>query len=206
MKAEQGNSNYEPVKEGQHIAYCFGVIGLGRQKVQYKDQVKVQPKARLMFVLPDEKDEKGEPRIIGKTYTLSLDDRATLFKDLKGWRAKGMSDAERKIYDLDDRLGKPATITVIHKEGDKGTYSVIEAISPVPDFVIKNGGLPDNPMSLVSYDITQGKNTTFNKLPKRIQDAILASEELNGAAPAPAQSQPAAAPTSPAPTADNVPY
>ena len=87
VSASSSGQKSDPVPAGTHHAVCYGVVAVGTQPSQ---QYTPRPKVVVAFEIPGERIEiKGKdlPRGISKRYTLSLNEKASLRKDLQSWRA-----------------------------------------------------------------------------------------------------------------------
>lgn len=174
MATDTGGSDFTPVPQGTHIAVCDQVIDLGKQLIKsamYGESVKHQ--VYIRWQIPEERatwevdgEKKEGPVVIGKTYTVSLGDKATLRKDLQAWRGKPFTPDELKGFDISKLLGVPATITVTHTEKDGKTYSNIASVGGIP----KGMPRPVPEGELLIYD--DDNLDTFEKLSKRMQERI----------------------------------
>lgn len=128
-------TSFTPVDAGSHVARCYSMIHIGHVTENYMGEEKVMNKVRLTWELPNERKEfkpgEGEkPFSVSKEYTLSMHEKATLRKDLEGWRGKSFTDLEAKKFDITNLLGKPCLISVIHKTSKEGRlYAQISSIS-----------------------------------------------------------------------------
>ena len=69
--------------------------------------------------------------MLSNKYTLSLDDRSNLHRDLVAWRGKPYSDEDiKKGVDLEILYGINCLLNIIHKETPTGTYANIASIMP----------------------------------------------------------------------------
>lgn len=139
-----------PVSEGAHIAICISVIDLGLQTVQWQGTIKELRKVMLTWEIPDETiqvDGEERPRVISKEYTLSLGDKAKLREHLEAWRGKKFSDDELDGFDLQNILGKPCLLQVLHNE--RG-YANISAVMSVP----KGTSVTPTGTELTYFDLT----------------------------------------------------
>jgi len=129
LTVSSGESDYEVVPAGQHLAVCYRLIDAGTREEQYKDN---PPKKRhVLFVyweLPEVKMGDGRPFTISKKYTLTLNENGTLFKDLKTWRGKSFTQEELKGFDLLNILGVSAQLEVEHS--DEGKARVVSVFKP----------------------------------------------------------------------------
>jgi hypothetical protein len=176
--------DFKRVPPGTHIAVCRLIVDLGMQPGR---GIYPQPKHEIYvgFEIPGErvsynkdgKDVEG-PMSIGRTYTLSMSEKANLRKDLQAWRGKNFTDEEAETFDIESVAGKACMLTVVEKVSGEKTYSNIVGVSGLPK------GVPtpkaENPVIVYTEDDTR----SFDKLPKWLQ------EKVNGQlAAAPSQSR-----------------
>jgi len=140
-------STFKPVPEGTHLARCYRIVDLGTQESTYLGQVKNQRKVMIQFEVHGDDENgfalitrAGEPMSISKNYTLSIGEKSRLRQDLASWRGKAFTPEELKGFELKNLLGVWGMISVIKKPGSDGKeYTNINAITPVPAVVKKNG-------------------------------------------------------------------
>jgi len=74
----------------------------------------------------------GKPYLVDRRYTLSLDERSTLRKDLEAWRGKAFTLAEAAGFDLERLIGVPCGLLVVHKQGRDGdrVFANIQSVLP----------------------------------------------------------------------------
>ena len=176
----KGNNNegFELIEAGVHLGLCYGVIDLGTQKVTFQNEIKLQRKVRILFELPNLKKEfkagEGEkPFSISKEYTLSLDAKANLYKDLVSWRGKQFTEEELEGFDISKLLGKPCQIQIIHKQGKNGDYAAIQSITPI----MKGTDYPKQTVNAqVEFSVDEFSKSKFESLPeylrKKIEESI----------------------------------
>lgn len=171
-----GGGDFTPVPQGTHFAICDQVVDLGKQAIKsqmYGDSVKHQvyirwqiPAERYEYEFEGEKREG--PSTIGKTYTVSLGEKANLRKDLQAWRGKPFTPDELRGFDIAKLLGVPATITVTHSEKDGRTYANIASVGGIPKGMPK----PEMEGDPLLYD---SENLgAFEKLSKKMQERVSA--------------------------------
>jgi hypothetical protein len=205
VASSSGGSNYEPVPAGTYIARCFSMVHIGTVMESYQGESKLQNKVRLSWELPLElkvfKEENGEqPYTLGKEFTLSLNEKATLRKFLESWRGKAFTEDEAKSFDITVLLGKPCMLNVIHKVSQKNGKSYAEIASVAP--MMKGMNCPDmiTPPFLFGYDPFD--EALFNQLPEYLRDKVKTSLEYLQAVQ-PSHTQVAAAPEQ---TEDDLPF
>src|SRR5271169_7224041 len=91
--------------EGTHQVVIESVTNLGLITSTYNGETKTQPKIRIRFV-----DADGVSAI--KRYTLSLHEKATLYKDLKTLLGRDPGES----FDVETLVGKQAQIIITHTE------------------------------------------------------------------------------------------
>lgn len=178
--AKNSATQRELIPAGTHLARCYQMIEIGTVKEIILGQEKILTKVRVGWELPEERrifiQEKGEqPFVISKEYTLSMNEKANLRKDLESWRGKGFSEDEAKAFDITKLLGVPCLLNIIHKEAKNGnTYDNIAGIMPVP----KTMKCPaqENKTFVLSYDSFD--MVAFDSLPDFIKDKMRSSFEF----------------------------
>lgn len=140
-----GGGDFSPVSQGTHIAICNMVVDLGKQRKEWQGQERIRPEIFVRWELPNERlewtdkegNEKEGPRVIGKTYTLALNERANLRRDLEGWRGRAFTAEELKAFDVSKLLGVPCMITVTHSEKQGRVYADVTGVAGIPKGMTK---------------------------------------------------------------------
>jgi hypothetical protein len=176
--ANGGNDtpSYPTVSVGVHKARCVRVIDLGTQQNDYQGQISWKRQVMLIWEVPSETDNKGEPLTISKFYTLSLNEKANLANDLVSWRGRPFTETEKKAFDISKVAGKPCSINVILNQKGKPKVSTVMPIG-------KNDDIAQQFHPSVVFNITdfqEKKMEVFNQLPEGIRNIILKSKELEG--------------------------
>lgn len=114
-------ASYPVIEPGTYVARCVGLVDLGLQHNDFtgKDRHEVS----ITWELPTERieqDGEDKPRWVSKRYTLSLNEKATLRKDLDAWRGRAFTPEELKGFDLKRIVGTPCMLTIVNKEGNNG--------------------------------------------------------------------------------------
>ena len=167
--AKSGGS-FEPVSEGVHIANCISIIDLGDQYSEKYD--KTQRKVLLTWEVTDETieiDGEEKPRVISNEYTLSLSEKANLRTHLEAWRGKNFTQEELDGFDLQNVLGKPCQLSIVHNERNGSVYANIKSIMSIPK------GMPTPPVvsELTYFALDDAASLSLiDKLPQWIQDKI----------------------------------
>jgi len=130
----------DPIPADTYISRCIGVFDLGMQHNVTYD--KMEHKAVFQFEIPEvrmeyEKDgvQVNNPRVVSKTFTLSLHKKANLYKALVAWRGKEFTPEELDRFDVFNVLGQPCMLQIINVQGKSTNadrvYSNIEQIGKV---------------------------------------------------------------------------
>lgn len=166
----------DPIPKGLHQVVLFGVIDIGTQPSRNPAHPDKR-KAIFLFELPHETkvfDGKEERRVISRSLSLSMSEKATLFKFLSGW----LGEKPKTGFDLRSLIGKNGQANVVHSpsKSDPNTIyanldSVValakgmQAVAPSREtitFTIPPGG----PIDIPSY------------MPEWIADKIRESAEF----------------------------
>ena len=176
--ANGGNDtpSYPTVSVGVHKARCVRVIDLGTQQNDYQGQISWKRQVMLIWEVPSETDNKGEPLTISKFYTLSLNEKANLANDLVSWRGRPFTETEKKAFDISKVAGKPCSINVILNQKGKPKVSTVMPIGKNDE--IAQQFHPNMVFSIT--DFQEKKMEVFNQLPEGIRNIILKSKELEG--------------------------
>lgn len=128
-------SSIAPIEPGTYAAVCTAIIDLGEHYNKTYDNY--SRKALFQWEIPDEQieiDGEMKPRVISETYTASLGEKANLRKMLESWRGLQFTADELAGFDLENVLGVPCMINVIHTENPNTgkTYAKIAAVTRLP--------------------------------------------------------------------------
>lgn len=200
MIVSDSGGSFTPCPAGSHIAICIGYVDLGTQNETFEGKQKTQRKLRIMWELCEERTADGKLFTTGKTYTNNLGDKASLRKHLESWRSRPFTPDELKGFNLDNIVGKPCLLTIVHKpKQDGGISDSIGGISPLH----RSMPVPKQVNPTTIFVIDQFDHAKFDKLPVWLQAKILLSPEgtskragfpVPGAAPTSANRHPNAAP------------
>ena len=182
MAKASGGGSVAPVEAGTHPAVCVALIDIGDQyNERYKKSAR---KLIIQFEITDETiDIDGKPvnRTMSQTYTMSLNERSALYRDLISWRGKPFTDAELAGFDLHAILGVPCLLTITHTERDGSTYANISSISKAMKGMTITRTLP-----LFTFDLDVDPLEKMDDLPewivKKIQQSESYKERLAGSA------------------------
>jgi len=128
-----GNVNIEKLEDGVYTAVSSMIIDLGMQKNSLDNNVR--RKFLMVWNIVDEYIEiNGEklPRVISKEYTLSLNEKSNLRKDLQAWRGKPFTDEELQGFDMKNVLNKACQLQIITIEKNGKNYTNIASIMGLP--------------------------------------------------------------------------
>lgn len=129
-------------------------------------------KVVLMWELSEtikEGEYAGKRFTVSKTYTASLNDKATLCQHLEGWRGRPFTAEEKRGFELDNIIGKPCMLNIVPKaraNGEMGTavaavMPLIKGVEPmvpelprdfVPKWVAKILAAPQEPKTDTTDD------------------------------------------------------
>jgi hypothetical protein len=167
----------ELLPAGNHVAVCYEMVHVGTYVKNILGDLKTINEVRLTWEVGDEMrefDGVSKPMVISKDYTLSMNPKANLRKDLDSWRGKAFTDEEATAFDITKLIGVPCMVNVIHNAASNGnTYANISGITPLHKSMAKPK--QHNPSSELSYSAWDQEK--FDKLPSFIRDKMVQSEE-----------------------------
>lgn len=170
----KASSDFKPVPAGTHAAVCTMVVDMGVQpggkfKPKHQIYLRWEIPAEVVEWTDAEGNKKSGPAVIGRTYTLSLSEKANLRADLESWRGRLFSEAELAGFDVADVLGKPCVLGITHKQGADGkTYANVATVSGL----MKGLAKPVATGKLLKYDIDNHDPAVFDQLPGWLQTKI----------------------------------
>lgn len=175
LTVSSGGSGIQPIEPGTYPAVCYGLIDLGEQ---YSEAyAKWSRKVLILWELPGEIFDRGtgEPssRVISQKYTMSLNERAALRRDLSAWRGRDFTKEEEKAFDLRTIVGAPCLLSVIHREYNGSTYANISAIMKLPKGM--EVGKPS--MEQIVFDLDNDDLDIVEDMPEWIQRQIKDSKQ-----------------------------
>ena len=130
-------ADFEKHPEGSHLMVCVDVINLGtkvQEDLQGKNPPRLVPRVALVFASGERDSTSGELLTVQTEFTVSMHEKSNLRPFLAAWRGKSYTDPEALAgAPLEKLAGKPAFVTVEHKQSKQGrTFANIAAISPLP--------------------------------------------------------------------------
>ena len=126
LKISAENTDFEVLEAGEHIGVCYKIIDAGTREETWKDN---PPKKRksifVTWEVPSQPLADGRPFSISKKYTASLNENATLYKDLVTWRGRPFSNEDLKGFDVSKMVGAPAMLHVEHTDEGRARIKAI---------------------------------------------------------------------------------
>lgn len=128
--AKKSGTDFVPCPAGVHQAVAVDVVDMGKIESTFNGKAKSQHKVRVVWQV-EELREDNTPYLVQKRYTLSLDDRATLRKDLESWRGRAFTDQELEGFDLEMLIGANCLLAVQHTNRNGTVYADVTAVMPI---------------------------------------------------------------------------
>jgi hypothetical protein len=179
MKMNKGGGEFPKAPEGLHQAVCYGVVDIGTQKTSYKGHDKQVHKVVILFEFAKLKLDDGRAMVQSNFYTASLGDKSNLYKHLKSWKGRAMTQDERDAFESTMIIGKGCMLQIIHNESDGKVFANIENILPLME-----GMEPYTPENKkMDYELQPGYIP--EDMYDWLADKIRASEEWNNPEGAP---------------------
>lgn len=178
-----GGAEFDPIPEGVYPAIVVGVYDVG---THHSDKWgKDQRKLVLSWEIPGERIElerDGEvqdlPRLVSSTYTLSMNAKGNLRRDVQAIEGHALSDAEAGTYDLFSLAGRACQLQITHTTKDQRTYANVAAVMALP----KGMAAPQGEMEPVTFSVEGcDPNVLPEGMPGWIVEKVKASQECQGA-------------------------
>lgn len=170
-------------KKGARVARCYSVVDLGTQEVEFEGLKKLQRKMQITWEIPSDmrvfkEGEEKQPIVIGKKYTQSTHEKATIMKDLESWFADDNRIEGDVVKLIQTKLvGRPAMLTVTHSSYEKGgktyPYASVAGVSSLPEEMT----CPEQINPSVFFDLDNFNKEVFESLPEWVQGVIKQSPE-----------------------------
>lgn len=124
---DQGSAKeFIPCPSGTHQAVCVDVVDLGSMPTNFGPKRKV----KIVWQI-NEPMENGNRFSVQSRYTASLNEKATLRRDLEAWRGRPFSEEELKGFDIEKLLGANCLLSVVHVEKGDQVYANVKSIAPL---------------------------------------------------------------------------
>jgi hypothetical protein len=127
----KAGGNFTPAPAGTHAAVCVDTIDLGEIEVTYQGKAQRKHKVTIVWQI-DENLPDGKPFLVRRRYTCSLHEKATLRRDLEGWRGRAFTDQELQGFDLETVLSAPCLLNVIHEIKNGSTFANVAGVMRLP--------------------------------------------------------------------------
>ena len=194
LTIKSDSKEFEALPEGQHLGVCYKIIDQGSRNETYprdaepnSDNTKKRKTLSVTWEIPEQKMSDGRPMSISKTYTASLNENATLYKDLVTWRGKSFTKEELDGFDLDKMIGAPANLEIEHNANVNARVKAIFKPDEFKKTETVNAGIIFDldvyceEFSGDSTEQTKAMCDIYDGLPEWQQNLIEESFELKGA-------------------------
>lgn len=163
---------------GTHIARVIELIYEGTQKVEWKGETKEMAKVRIKWELPLKKAvfKEGDPEkpfVVSAEFTHSMGSKSNLRPIVEGILGVSLKDEEANAFDLDEILDHACLLSISHKEGERGKFTIVNTTAPMMEGM--DAPKAFNPVRVLSFD--KWNEDLFESLPDFIKDKIKASPE-----------------------------
>jgi len=179
IRAKAGeNQEFEQIPAGVYLARCYKMVDIGTQQTHSaKFGDKEVRQVILSWELLQDDDGKAVSMADGervfsvsKKYTLSMNKKSNMRKDLDSWRGVPFTDAEANDFDITKLLGQFCKLQVVHSTTGDKTYSNVATLMNTKKKV-------DGVNDIVGFSIEEPDMEVFNALPGWLQTKIRESNE-----------------------------
>lgn len=168
-------ASFTLANRGMHSATVVAVVDEGKHLNEKYN--KVSNIVSIGFEITQKNEETGEDEnlvIFSRRYTNSLHKNSALRKDLESWLGAPMSKDQVDQFNLRQILGKSCTINVVHTQSQDGTKTYANIANILPKSVDRQPS--EEPYVYTVHD----PDTNFDRLPKYVQNRVMASQQLKG--------------------------
>jgi len=171
-------------ESGIHNAICIGLIDMGTQTSIYKKVETTRRRIRVVWELYETAFQLNEntdmqPFTIDKEYTLSLHHKASLRKDLDGWRGVKFTNDELAGFEMNSILNRACQLNVVIVETEKGSeYAKVDTVIHMKAADVKKVPTSYNEIQMFSFEDEKMNWKYFESLPKYIQEIINESPQM----------------------------
>lgn len=123
------SKNFTPAPQGTHQAVCVDVIDKGMLPNKFKEGA-LQHKIDVAWQINELRDD-GKRYLVYKRYTLSLNEKANLRKDLESWRGRAFTRDEEMGFDVEKLIGGNCLVNVTHRTVADKTYANVISVMPL---------------------------------------------------------------------------
>lgn len=175
---DNGGGDFEQPPVGSFAGRCVRVIDIGTQRGEYQGKATSKRQCIIGWELPSELMTEGElagkPFVVSKFYTASLNEKASLRKDLENWRGRAFTDQELGGFESKNIIGKLCMLSLT--ANDKGKTRVTGVMAMPKGMVVKDQAVPD-----VYFSLDEFSPDIFETLSDGIKKMITASPEYQNA-------------------------
>jgi hypothetical protein len=131
VSTKPSGGNFTPCPEYTGRAVCVDITPLKAYETEYG----IKQKFKIAFELDilDQSRNPVQPWVVMTApMTASLHEKAGLTKFLKDWHGRALTAEETVSLNLDNLIGRPATVVIVHEQSRDGTktFSNIKLIMP----------------------------------------------------------------------------
>lgn len=110
---------------GLHSAVCCDVVDLGVIETSFGIKHK-------MFIswLINAYDDDGRPLIASKRYTVSMHEKANLYRDMSTWFNVQFNEEQAAAFDFDKLPGRNCMVQIMHQDNNGKTYANVITVLP----------------------------------------------------------------------------
>lgn len=133
------NKQIELASEDNHVAVCVGVWDMGNTAITFTatKETKILHKILIRWEIDEdiqqEGEYKGKKKCVDKTYNFTFHEKSNLRRDVESWIGKLPDDVIMKGYDLENLIGQPCMLNIVHNKDEHGnTWVNVNNISKLP--------------------------------------------------------------------------
>ena len=142
LTAADNRPAFKPAPAGLLPAVCVDVVDHGEVMTPYRPKPVRQISLRWQIDKTD--PDTGRRFVVSRRYSLSLNERSTLSKDLENWRSVTFTPADRRAgFELEQLIGDNCLLQVVQEPAKDGTgqmFARVRAVLPSNGTTIRAEG------------------------------------------------------------------
>ena len=142
--APPGGSS-EPHPAGGFPAICIDVVDKGLQQSTWEGKEVTRHRFFFRFYCGQTRAD-GSIAWVNRGLTLTTHEKGTVWSFLGAWMGRSFSEGDRRTFDMEQMIGEPAYLQVLHKDGRAQINSIMPLptgmpVPNMPDYTrVANGG------------------------------------------------------------------
>lgn len=133
--AKKTGEDFERLENGTYQAICINIFDVGMESYTWQEKEITSHKIIILWEVNERMktgEYEGKRFTIAKKYTLSLNEKSNLLKDLQSWRGKEFTNEELEGFEVEVLKGVNCFLTVVSRESNGKTFVNVQGVAALP--------------------------------------------------------------------------